>query len=639
MSEDPQITPVKHYAMYGGMDQGDESHLLPENKWRFLQNMRLSSGLRQALRYKQLYSLSSRVDAIVNLPNGVADYGAWILIARNGVYRATMTGAVPFITFTTPSTHPFSSCVYNGRVYFVNPDSPVMSTDGRSLYYRVFEARQCWTRSNDEELIGSGPFTGHPLYDGIDPAGDLGHSFTWTEASYYRVYLSNTNLFPRNSFLSIRDRQPGISERSLSGIVISTHRNYVVVRATNTITNVSNIGKTLSSSVLAAYPRLVKLASLPVPSGRYVSVFYDHLVIGAPTYKGLYMPNKTMWSGLYDFAAWDPASNNEADSYTHSEFERGDDIVRGVTGQAHFADMLLIFTPSCVYAMQYTGLPRVMRVSPLIKDFGNGLPYAVAELHNSVVWCDVHHGSFYAFRGQGPEDIGKPIADYFFADVANDSEKLRLTKAVVDRRNHEVLWLYMSRATTSLAYDKAIVYDYANNAWSIRTVNDISAVGLLNKRGKAVNEFTEFIDDVDDIVDQAEDSGDQLREVVAGTYLARAELSTDTEASLDDQDAPVLETGDLLYGGAQTIKEVSSLWIDAEASNGLKVEVSTREFVDDEVIYVTVGVWTKLLAERVLTFQPQIGRILRYRFTPIEPVRNFVFRGFEDNVFNVSATR
>jgi hypothetical protein len=380
---------------------------------------------------------------------------------------------------------------------------------------------------------------------------------------------------------------------------------------------------------------------MSIPSGRYVTTFFDHLVIGAPTFNGVHSPHRTIWSDLYNFSQWIPNSDNEADGYTHSEYERADDIVKGVTGLAHFGEMLLIFTPSCIYAMEYTGLPRVVRVAPLIKDFGNGLPYASAELHNSVVWCDVHHGSFFAFRGQGPENIGQPIADYFFADVTNDSAWLRLTKAVVDRKHHEVMWLYCSKANTSGGYDKAVVYDYTNNAWSTRYVEDISAIGMLNKRAKAVNAFTGMINSNTTIVNEASASGEQLADVVAGKYLARTALSTDTEAQLDDQDAPVLETGDLIYGSLQTIKEVSSLWIDADGSvfNGLLVSVSTREFIDDDVVYTTVGLWTKTLEERVLTFAPIVGRILRYKFVPVLPVRDFVFRGFEDNVFNVNSSR
>ena len=627
--------PVKHYAMYGGMDAGSEPHLLGENKWRFLQNMRLNSGLKQVQRVRRLHTLTTQVDALINMPNAITDHGQWLAIGRNGLYRVTASGVTSFAA-AVDSPMPFSYCVYNGRIYYVNPANRVRSTDGGTLY-EVYENRQSWTKLATEELLNAGSFTGHPLYEGVTPVGNLKDLFDWLDGTHYRVYVEQPHVFEVGSYISIRDRRGEEEDRLMFGYVAEVHEDYLVVRAHSAVIGVTNIGRTLSETVIADQPRLVRPSTMSIPSGRYVRVFFDHLVIGAPTYRGSDMPHKTMWSDLYNFSQWVPDSSNEADSYTHSEFQRGDDIVRGITGLAHFGEMLLIFTPSCIYAMEYTGLPRVMRVHPFIKDFGNGLPYASAELHSSVVWCDVHHGSFFAFRGEGPEDIGKPIADYFFNDVSNESSELMLTKALVSRKYHEVAWHYVSKVSPDGGYDKAVVYDYVNNAWAVRTLTDVSAIGMWNKRGLTVNEMTDLVDDVDTIVNESEDSGEQLADVVAGKYVGRHELSSDTEASLDAQSAPVLETGDLLYGSMQTIKEVSSIWIDA--STAVRVEVSAREFIDDTVNYVHVGTWTKNLAERVLTFAPIVGRILRYRFTPITPVRNFVFRGFEDNVFSVDSSR
>lgn len=637
------ITPTAHHAMYGGMDVGIEPHLLPENKWRFLQNIRNDSALKQVERFVPLTpTFLTTVDALVNLPTGANDYGHWLAFARNGVFRLTLEDKVQLITLKRCSD-PISTCVYNGRVYFTNQANPVRSTDAGRIY-EVFNGRRCWTKPSNEELIGDGPFTGHPLYDDMMPVGDLGYLFNWTEGELYRVYLRKPHIFTRHCEIAVIDVMNGIERRDLTGRVIAVYNDYVVVKASNTEMGVKNVGRTLNEDWTYS-PREARVTNMDVPSGRYVTVFFDHLVLGAPTYKGIFTPERTIWSHLKEFSMWDPHTASEADAYTHSEYERGDDIVKGVTGFAHYGEMLLIFTPSCIYAMQYVGLPRVMRVTPLIKDFGCGLPFAVAELSNSCVWCDVHHGSFFAFRGEGPENIGSPIASYFFGDVSNDTAWLRLTKAVVDRKNHEVLWLYHSKAATSQIYDKAIVYDYFNNAWSTRLIDGITALGLLNKRSLAVDDYEGVVDDDDSYINETEDSGEQLASIVATSVattntLLRTEITDDTIAATI-LSAPVLETRDLLYGSQQSIKEVSSIWLDADADifNGVKVEISAREFVDDDVEYVNVGIWTKSLQERILTFAPQVGRILRYRFTPIPPVSGFVLRGFEDNVVNVGSSR
>jgi hypothetical protein len=630
----------KHYALYGGMDVGSEPHLVAPTGWRTLNNMRLDSGLRQTLRHLELdVTFPSTVDALVNIPNGHSDYGVWIALARRWSYRLTLDGATA-LTASNECADPFSSCVYNSRVYYTNVANRVRSTDGARVY-DVFAGRSCWTKPTSEELIGDGPFTRHPLYEGVTPVGDRGHIFDWTTDQLYRIYVTKPRIFPLHSVVSVRDVISNVAERFLFGRVIAVHNEFIVVIAMNEITSVMNVGRTLTEE-LVYVPREIRVQEMPVPSGRYVTVFFDHLVIGAPMYKGVFMANKTMWSHVNDFSTWDPDSSNEADTYTHSEFERADDIVRGVTGLARFGEIQLIFTPSCVYGMEYTGLPRVMRVAPLIRDYGNGLPYAVAELSNACIWCDIHNASFFAFRGEGPEDIGKPIASHFFDDVSNSTEWLRLTKSVINRKRHEVAWLYHSKtAASSVVYDKAIVYDYLANRWSTLDADGVTTIGLFNKRVHSINENTQFVNDDDRVVNLTEDSGEQLAEVAASDKLLRVEVPADSEASLKSQSAPVLETGDMMYASAQTIKEVSSLWIDADADvfNGVLVGISAREFIDDEVVWTTVGLWTKQLEERVLTFQPVVGRILRYRFVPVLPVRGFVFRGFEANVLDVGSSR
>src|SRR6266487_952757 len=62
-------------------------------------------------------------------------------------------------------------------------------------------------------------------------------------------------------------------------------------------------------------------ALLNAPSGRYVATWYDHLVVGVPTYKGQRYADRVTWSHLYDFSKWEPDATNDADHW-HGEARR-----------------------------------------------------------------------------------------------------------------------------------------------------------------------------------------------------------------------------------------------------------------------------------------------------------------------------
>ena len=216
------------------------------------------------------------------------------------------------------------------------------------------------------------------------------------------------------------------------------------------------------------------------------------------------------------------------------------------------------------------------------------------------------------------------------------------TWCFVDRTEGEATWVYRKDSLGGY-FNRAIVFNYLTETWYKRSIDNVYSFARLGRRAKTISELTEKLGNLGGYIDDLGNTTVDLGRVWGceeGT-MKRGEVSTDLDATLLTQEQPILETGDLLYGSAQQMKTVSAITINATGTtfNGVQVEVSARERIDDAVSYTVVGTWTTSLAQRMLTFAPMAGKVLRYRFKPVLPVRGFVFRGYEDNVSNTGAHR
>lgn len=184
----------------------------------------------------------------------------------------------------------------------------------------------------------------------------------------------------------------------------------------------------------------------------------------------------------------------------------------------------------------------------------------------------------------------------------------------------------------------AVVYNYLNKTWSVRTYSKpVRSFGVYPERALAVSELSGSVASQTTTVEGLDASG-EAAQLVVGSDGKVYKLTF--SGSLETQDLPVLETGDMLYGSLETMKEVSRIHISAEGTfSGIKVEVSARNALSDSVSYTNVGTWTTTLPENALTFAAKAGRVLRYRFTPQGEVKNFKFHGYEDNVVQAGARR
>jgi hypothetical protein len=648
-----------HFQQFGGMDSDMKPFLLGPEKWKFLQNVRTYQGLVQVPAKFPLAETSlTGVEVIANFLSGDRDFGTWVLVAKDKVTAlALSTTPVDLITGLNPTEDRWHAAMYNDAMFFVNPENRVRYCDGATVK-ELFNHRAGWTKANGFEFLGDGPFTRIDATDGTLEentlnAGDLGAKFTWTTGGYYRVYHTKNEWFYQRLATVKLERYTtaaGVTTlTTLLGQVMESRVNYIIVRATNTVANVSNRRQDSGW--------LVTVTDMEIPKGRYVRVFYDHVVVGAPSFQGNERTNAAMWSNLVDFADWIPRVGNEADSYTFTDQQRLDSVVSGCTGMEPYKqrtlsgvhEILVLFTPSCIYQLTYTGLPRVMKVSPLIEDYGNGLMYATATLDDSVVWVDVHHMDFFAYRGQGPESIGQGIRTYFFSDLNPDSDLAQRTYAYVDRAYFEVVWVYVSRNSTH-DFDKAVAYNYRNHTWSVRTVEGMTGFGRVQRRALVCNELTGTAQNLIPVNAKLDRSTD-----VAGVFgslyadaVGKLWIDENVFATLPVVYPGVkLETGDFTYGSMGQVKELKSILINAQGQTldpvnnpfGIDVYVQASESIDRPGGFIHVGFWTPTIQDRTLTFKPLAGKVFRYIFQPVVGTFNFSWSGFEDNVRMSTATR
>lgn len=370
------------------------------------------------------------------------------------------------------------------------------------------------------------------------------------------------------------------------------------------------------------------------PSGKYVDVYYDHVVVGQPLFKGEHLVNGIRWSHLYDWNNWTPDTDSEADFYICSSVQRGWDATTGVTGLRKLGDMLLTYTPNGIYATRYVGLPRVMRTDPFISDVGNGLPWGLASTRNAHFFYDLNEENFFMLTTEGLRPIGDPIKSYVLADVNADFELAQRTWAYVDQRKSEITWVYVSRNSTG-AFDRAVVYNYESNLWYARSVENLHSFVQAGRRARRIEEIQTQVGSLEGQCGSLVESGDTMGRLWGGgnTAILREAAATDETSSVLWMPDPQLETGDYIFDNIQRVKDVGSIAVDSawDEACGVRVSVSARQRLTEAVSYVDKGFWRPGLYEQKLTFKHEAGKILRYRFNPepetLHPTTVLVYNG------------
>jgi hypothetical protein len=226
------------------------------------------------------------------------------------------------------------------------------------------------------------------------------------------------------------------------------------------------------------------------PSGRYATIWYDHVVVGFPTYKNSVYPNRAMWSDLYNFGVWEPDAANEADHYDFVEWQNTDFPFCGVTGLGKLGSTLWFYTPTALIPMVYVGKPKVTQVveSNIITGIGNTFPWSLAVMNNVHFFFDGIRKSFFAFDGGAPEPIGEPVRQYMVDNLNLDPGLASRMWASVDYERGEVIWRFVSRDSTG-PFDKLVRFSFWYKRWSTGSDENVHAFCGPTFRVKTIGEL------------------------------------------------------------------------------------------------------------------------------------------------------
>lgn len=365
----------------------------------------------------------------------------------------------------------------------------------------------------------------------------------------------------------------------------------------------------------------VRFTGTDSPRAKYITHYYDHLVVGWVGMDGVVMPGRAHWSHLYSTSQWRPGRGNEADFFDFEEDVRDYSAMRGVTGFAKLADTLFVITPNSIRPMQYVGLPKVFRVGlDTSGGIGNSLQWGAITVGNSVFFFDAHEFNFFSFGSQGLNAIGGPIQGFLQANVTQDPELVQRTWAYYRPEYTEITWVFCSNQSSG-AFDLAVSFNVRTGQWFTSSVEDVHSFAGAIRPAKTISQATGAVWEQTGTVAQVNNSQEKLPRYWGSSSgrIIREETSSDAIGSLLEQETPVLESRDYHYEAPQNVKEVDTVSLHTTYTNarGVNVEVATRVFVDDAVAYKQPIVWAPGHSVQRLSNLRRAGCIFRYKFSPI----------------------
>ena len=466
----------------------------------------------------------------------------------------------------------------------------------------------------------------------------------------FTATTSLNNLFSATQ----RVRFTGFNQTDLNGVVTIT--SILDSKSFAFSTNSQYVGTDANIGICQP-----EFGNINVPSSRYITNFFDHLVVLNSTFRGIYEPWTQRWSHLYDPGQWDPSPENEADFFDLVGWQRANGIVAGGTGMGRLGDSLFTYTESCIFKTDYVGLPKVMQVKPVWEDYGNFFYYGLVASRNVHLFFDVSYQNFFIFDGfNRPKAIGDPILGFFLANITFSFKSTDITQELmafsVNERN-EGWWVFYA---STLASWVALIYNWNTDAWSILKLGfRIKSIGGGGTRALICDEMVGTSDGLADTCDNQSKTDVVVPKMFIGEastgyggfFYRETSSSENTNATFPEM--PFMETKDYTTDLQKQV-EVDRICIHADHNRttttaGIKVFVSARDNLQDPVVYKQVGTWTKFTPQGTVSFPPVVGRIFRYKFqlsstgsvgdleNTLGKLHDWTFFDFTDNIFNTGA--
>ena len=199
-------------------------------------------------------------------------------------------------------------------------------------------------------------------------------------------------------------------------------------------------------------------------SAKYVKQFNNYLFLGNVVVNSVYYPSRIYWSHIKDTTLWD------ADQFIEISKDDGQEI----TGLKVLHDRLVVYKHRAIYNVFFSGdadLPFIMPGGGKSNSVvGCISPFSIQEVENGHVF--LAHDGLYYYDGDNSYKLSYRISKTLTEDMSitkvNDGVSL-----VHKDKNRYMLALSSAGKTT---HDRVIVWDYFNNAFSVYSGINASAM-------------------------------------------------------------------------------------------------------------------------------------------------------------------
>lgn len=592
------------HVQTGGFNQEAQSHASDPNDWWDLLNLRPDNGAlvqtplvisKQALTALTGESNSpTRFISLASNQNDLLRY--FVLTEANARYvDPTALGTQVLIPFVVQTAVP-NNTTEQGQVLLYSLDATDFAAANDTIDITIVDGTHFkWRRnggaySADTVIaaevtldVGTGLKAGFTVLTGFTAA----QMWTWTRKSAvyvgtYPTYGVQAAIYRKDIYLAGYDR------------------------------NVLRIRDGFASSV--GYKRVY---------GKYVAVFYNHLMIGqyAPaqydavlgqtdSYSSSTTPWVLAWSDLNNPDNFYATLNNEADQYVIPANAAFDNTQPGITGMCTYYSQLYTFLSDEMYVTNYVGLPNVMQTDCMGTGVGSYFQNGVVSTNRGIFF--ISRDNFCRFDGQGVRKIGYKASRKFFNEVcpASDPRNQKLY-GIYDADKAEVVWTYWILQNTGVYQSRQVIYQIDYDRFYFRNLPSASTTSGADLRaiGKYYQAFQRLVYGGNqqlyvDYKSGLETLGNSIQDAV-------------NAAGTSSYTQPYAETVDNFHGDLFHVKESDSIMVDAsyESADGVEVSYTARALTSAARTFtVLTSLWTTTLSTGVLSLPRVAARVFAYRF-------------------------
>ena len=211
-----------------------------------------------------------------------------------------------------------------------------------------------------------------------------------------------------------------------------------------------------------AVPTLSRVSTVSFPDRHFVCGGADPYNAATGGTTGTLDPMLVRWSTQESFSIWGPTKDNTAGD---QRLQIGTQIVAMVSGR----EETIISTDAAIYGMSFVGAPFTFSFRLLATDASASGINTMINVDSTIYWMGKN--SFYMYNGQ-VQEMPCPVQYYVFNRIRKNYQD----KTVVghNKKFKEVTWFYPSEDgadQTNPEPDSYVTYNYAENAWSIGTMD------------------------------------------------------------------------------------------------------------------------------------------------------------------------